>query len=389
MQIYKIFMAGLVLIFACVSYSVEDMHNVNDVSFTCEGDTLVRWPLSYSGEAVVPQYIRHIGSGAFHNCALVEKVRLPEGLESIGKDAFSYCTSMSEILVPSSVTNIGSRAFLGCRALSRIELPAAITRIPAMAFSDCCSIKSVHIPVEVDSLGIGAFQRCYSLIEVKLPEHLEVIEDRSFMGCKSMERIDVPEGVATIGDGAFSSCGQLKSVTLPKSLRRLGDCVFDGCKALQVVSFQGGIPELNVPISIFEGVATNTKVVIGHDIDIVTIDVALWNKLHYRYLSTQEAIKIAEDIIVCTYGKTVIRQRPWVCFDVGEYYVIKGYGRADGDVAYAVISKKRRCAIMVGKRGNPSPDELLKSIQRISRGVPAAPSMVFDGVGSCTGHITR
>ena len=79
------------------------------VLFNKAGDTLLAVPRTLTSYTI-PNTVKHIGDGAFWNCANLQSIVIPNSVTSIGNEAFFGC-SPQNFVIPSSVISIGSGAF--------------------------------------------------------------------------------------------------------------------------------------------------------------------------------------------------------------------------------------------------------------------------------------
>ena len=85
--------------------------------------------------------VKHIGNGAFAECASLTSVTLSRTVNTIGTDAFKSCTALNTIIIPDSVSVLKD-TFVSCDSLAYAILPNTITTISG-AFKDCDSLTSV------------------------------------------------------------------------------------------------------------------------------------------------------------------------------------------------------------------------------------------------------
>ncbi len=205
---------------------------------------------------VLPKSLEKVGEGAFYNCALYEIV-LPEGmaLTDVGDSAFHGCANLLKIELPDTVERIGYMAFMGCSSLEEFKIPACLEDLGRRAFSKCSSMEGFVVPAEntrfsVDSDGVlyngdktvlisfpakkagfsysvqdgvkkiadGAFDYTYDIREVKISDSVETIGGYAFFGCDNLTRVFLGKNVSEIGDNAFYSCSTLYEVCNNSSL---------------------------------------------------------------------------------------------------------------------------------------------------------------------------
>ncbi len=175
----------------------------------------------------------------FQDCALLEKVTLPDTLTAIGAGAFENCARLQEINIPEGLKGIHENAFKGCRSLESIQIPAGSV-LHAGAFNGC-GFTSVSLPEGTVELHAEVFANCSDLTEAALPASLTSIGARSFSFCSALQAIELPQKLQTIGAGAFEGCTGLSGVTLPESVTDAGEDAFAGCSALKEVNVSGRV----------------------------------------------------------------------------------------------------------------------------------------------------
>lgn len=110
-----------------------------------------------TGELIIPNGVKSIGSFAFRNCSSLKYVTIPDGVTSVGNAAFGNCSKLTSITIPESVTSIGDSVFARCGSLTSVTIPAGVTGIGESTFEGCSSLTSVTIPAGVTSIGKSAF----------------------------------------------------------------------------------------------------------------------------------------------------------------------------------------------------------------------------------------
>ena len=140
------------LVMSLVEISVDDSNTVyrsrNGDLYTADGTTLLQYAAGKTNKTfTLPDDVRTIADGAFHQAVELE-----------------------EVTFSASLTSIGEGAFVGCRSLVRAVLPAALESIGEDAFSGCTSLKEVTISASVESIGVNAFNGCTSLTSVTFEE---------------------------------------------------------------------------------------------------------------------------------------------------------------------------------------------------------------------------
>ena len=192
---------------------------------------------------VIPDGVRHIGTGAFSGYKKLISIRIPAGVTKIQEGAFSYCENLSSVEVPDSVEKIGERAFFNCKKLASVRLPDQITEIKEATFFECSSLTSIVIPEGVTKIEESAFWGCENLGSVEIPDSVEKIGNRAFSNCKSLTDVRLPNRITDIKEYTFSGCSSLTSIVMPKSVTEIDDYAFLGCDNLTFTVTSGSYAE--------------------------------------------------------------------------------------------------------------------------------------------------
>lgn len=174
---------------------------------------------------VIPQNVKHIGSGCFSNANSLEEITFPDGLQSIGRKAFEDCYSLRSIDLPQGVKCIEESAFWGCEHLENVWSLGTIETIEPNTFEGC-NLKYIHLPSTLKRIGDNAFNYNIELRNIELPDSVEELGNSVFAFCYKFERINFVESIRYIGDFCFYKCA-IKEVRLPSSLTKLGIRPFD------------------------------------------------------------------------------------------------------------------------------------------------------------------
>ena len=209
--------------------------------------------------AILPDTVRSIGSGAFEQtrsmvsatlpttitavpermfyASYVERVSLPVGLQSIGKAAFFNCMHLTDLQLPEGLITIEDSAFSGCTVLKELTLPGSLKHVGEKVFGGS-NIEIVHVEEGITELAPVMFADC-PLTQVDLPNTLTTIQDAAFYNCTKLKEITLPNSVTQLGEGVFQGCSSLSQVRLSENLKTLPTSTFDGCKALTEFDFAG------------------------------------------------------------------------------------------------------------------------------------------------------
>ena len=125
----------------------------------------------------MPQGVTEIGNRTFGGCKSLD-VELQPQLERIGDKAF-YRSGIKNAILPDTVRSIGSGAFEQTRSMVSATLPTTITAVPERMFY-ASYVERVSLPVGLQSTGKAAFFNCMHLTDLQLPEGLITIEGSAF-----------------------------------------------------------------------------------------------------------------------------------------------------------------------------------------------------------------
>lgn len=163
-----------------------------------------------TGAAVVPAYVKRIGSEAFSQSGGITSITLPEGLVFIGERAFDNCPQLETITLPESVTSIGGEAFRANR-LTSVTIPRNVNKIIRNPFEYCDQLESIYV---------AADNPYYTSIDGLL----YTMDKSSLIACPGAKSGDLTlhSSLSRLEDEAFGGCTQITSLTLPSSTRYIG-----------------------------------------------------------------------------------------------------------------------------------------------------------------------
>ncbi len=228
-----------------------------------------------------------IGEYAFHSCATLTSIVIPDGVTLIGDQAFWGCTNLVNVTIPESITSIGVGAFGYCLSLKAnvydsasylgnknnpyfalvytngIDITSCTVHentklIADYACVDSYNLTSITISGNVVNIGVCAVSG-KSLTNITVDSTNPVyhsdgnclIETKSkvlIAGCTSsvipsdgsvtsigggafynarFTSITIPDGITSIGAGAFMECTNLTSITIPDSITSIGMNAFE------------------------------------------------------------------------------------------------------------------------------------------------------------------
>ena len=265
-----------------------------------EGDVVIPETVTYGGKTYT---VSGIGSYAFHHCATLTSVTIPNTVETIGVGSFVRC-SLPSIVIPNSVTTLGEEAFADCSDLKDVTVGSGVTGFRG-AFKGCnlntFTILATTPPTIDDSSfeyasgltpvinttlivprgSIDAYtaaevwkffrtiMECYydfaaenadgvmfyynkkssSTVETiceKDPLLMSASATSAYVGDVTIPETVTHDGttydVTGIGAKTFHDCTGLTSITIPESITQIGDNAFTGCTALATITVQGNTP---------------------------------------------------------------------------------------------------------------------------------------------------
>ena len=244
---------------------------------------------------------------AFHECADLRSVLIPNSIQTIHFQAFEGCSSLNSIIIPNSVTRIYGDAFTGsgiyndpsnwhnhalyigdwlictnpdsisgiynikpgtrciadeafiyCEALKSVNIPNSVEIIGMLSFGICNSLETLVIPSSVKHIEIGAAESCPSLNRIVVESGnthydsrdncnaiIETATNTLLSGCNTTV---IPQSITHIADYAFDGC-QFSSFSIPKGIKYIGDWAFANCSNLKVFTCEAAeLPELGTDI---------------------------------------------------------------------------------------------------------------------------------------------
>lgn len=170
--------------------------------------------------AIIPSFIKIIGSYAFNECEVLESVIIPDDseLQRIGKYAFSK-SPIESISIPPHLTQICESAFLECQQLRHVNIPtdSELTIIENQAFK-LTNIHSFTFPYHLTKIDIHAFYMCSNLELIDIPENsqLQVISKETF-ACTAISSFYIPPLVTMIDENAFNNCEYLQIIEIDEN----------------------------------------------------------------------------------------------------------------------------------------------------------------------------
>ena len=286
-----------------VNVSAEETYTEGYYKFTLELDDegytyaiIVDCDTSIVGDVTVPTHlggpfrVKHILSGAFDGCDLIESITIGDYIESIGAAAFMGCENITRITLPNTPLTISSNVFtdtayyknsknwendvlyIGTNLIEAktsitgtYQVKSGTTSIACSAFEDCSNLTGIVVPNSVLEIGMYAFYGCDSLQSMTLPfvgsslnppsDPIFDYENFSYIfgGNDSFDNDDyVPESLkkvvitkdTNIAKSAFENCINIESVTIPSTVKSIGEWAFFDCYKLKDLTIKNGVESI-------------------------------------------------------------------------------------------------------------------------------------------------
>ncbi len=165
----------------------------------------------------LPDYIVHIGDGAFFNYRNMTSILLPQSIESIGNCSFMWCIGLTSVAFPERLQIIGFKAFEDCDLLEQIHLDKQILTVGFAAFTGCNNIELFDIrQSKLTNISFNLFGACYKMQSIELPETATTIEPLAFRICYALHTLIINSSGITIEDQAFDKCDNLSQIIFTK-----------------------------------------------------------------------------------------------------------------------------------------------------------------------------
>lgn len=185
----------------------------------------------------IPDSVQEIGGFCFSGCAMLQTLRLPQGLREIPAVMLESCFRLLALDIPDTVTTIGEGAFWGNFYLSELRLPATLETLEGMNFTMNHCLERFIVPEEnmhfvtrdngsvlLSADGKRFIRYCpwQERSSYTVPDGVEKIDSFAFLNMGTLTEVVVPEGVTTIEAGAFLHAYGLRRLVLPASAGELG-----------------------------------------------------------------------------------------------------------------------------------------------------------------------
>ena len=175
-------------------------------------------------------------------------ISTPQG-EFLDQDGLplSVSATTTEMTFDGEVSSIGSYAFHNCASLLTLQLPDCVTEVGYFTFSNCDELTE---PIYNETL-FARLPISYTGHYI-IPETIETITSAAFRKCTGLTGVTIPSSISKIETSAFAGCTQLTSITIPASVHEIEDYAFCNCTNLQKVYFEAEIPA-EISAKAFEG----------------------------------------------------------------------------------------------------------------------------------------
>ena len=214
----------------------------------------------------LPNTFNLLLEGAFHGCAFINKVIIPDSITQLPASVFRNC-GVIDVELPSTLTHIGRSAFEGCELLS-LNITSGIKEICPGAFKHAkiqkltlapdvklnsdsfegfeieslefsgyvnlariglakTRIKRLTLVGDIPSISQDYMKKFSNVEELDIEYRYATVETGAFRGLKNLRRISIPDSVTEISDKAFSNCSILSEVNIPKSVKTIGKDAFN------------------------------------------------------------------------------------------------------------------------------------------------------------------
>ena len=167
-----------------------DCTTKDGVLFSKDMTKIIKCPPQKTGPYIVPDGVNEIMNFAFHGCANITSLVLPDSVTILETACFQRCTGLKSIKFGNKITKIGlgHSIFANCCALEEVTIPKQVREIGEGCFKFCDNLRNVYFEKgsQLRALNKLAFYRC-PLNYIELPESIYYIEDVSLAGTKEVK----------------------------------------------------------------------------------------------------------------------------------------------------------------------------------------------------------
>ncbi|SDB52933.1 leucine-rich repeat domain-containing protein [Butyrivibrio sp. INlla16] len=166
----------------------------------------------------LPDSVKTVEYGAFHNCPNLKTVKLSSDIEIIEESVFESDENLENINLPEGLRTIYSHAFASCKKLAKITIPSTVWGIGDSAFSNCGLTElnfvegSSYLHIDENAFAYNPFVR------VSLHDHVDSIGKYAFSYCSNLEEINIPLYVSELNEGVFLDTN-VSYIKIPKGER--------------------------------------------------------------------------------------------------------------------------------------------------------------------------
>ena len=135
---------------------------IDNVLYSYDLSTIIKVPTGYEENIEIIDSVENIGSGSFHGCTKLKKVKLGNNIKNINVAAFWSCTALEKVENLDRVRTIAVDAFHNCPKLNNVVINEDVNSIGGNAFVECVSLKTLTInsPIIVKNITTANSYGC-------------------------------------------------------------------------------------------------------------------------------------------------------------------------------------------------------------------------------------
>ena len=232
-----------------ISPDNPDYISEDGVLYNRDKTGIIAYPAGRQGDYAIPDTVTKVGF-AFHRCAGLTAVHIPETFENIDTETFKGCTALAAISVhPDNPLYASEDGVLFNRDKTVLismpdgrkgdyAVPASVRKIDFYAFKNCTGLTSVYIPESVREIEESAFWHADALTAITAhPDNPVYTSVNGAVYNKEMTRLiaipgawqrkyAVPDSITKIDRYFFSECSVMLSVIIPASVTKIHKWAF-------------------------------------------------------------------------------------------------------------------------------------------------------------------